>query len=69
MEILAIARHLGYRIAQIPVPDWSDKPNGTFEGEITSAALGTLAELLTIVWRRWTGRYRSKHFHYEPHRP
>jgi dolichyl-phosphate beta-glucosyltransferase len=69
MEILAIARMQGYRIAQIEAPDWSDKPNGTFDGEIGSAALETLGELMTIIWRRWTGRYRRKHFTYKPYRP
>jgi glycosyltransferase involved in cell wall biosynthesis len=67
MEILAIARMLKYKIAQIQAPDWSDKPNGTFEGEVTSAAFETLGELLTIVWRRWTGQYKHKHYNYEPH--
>jgi dolichyl-phosphate beta-glucosyltransferase len=65
MEILAIARMRGYKIAQINAPDWSDKPNGTFEGEVGSAALETLGELFTIVWRKWTGRYNTKHFTYK----
>lgn len=69
MEILAIARMRGYEIAQIAAPDWSDKPDGTFEGEVGSAAIETLGELLTIVWRRLTGRYRLKHFNYEPYQP
>ncbi len=69
MEILAIARMRGYSIVQIAAPDWSDMPNGTFEGEVTSAALETLGELMTIVWRKWTGRYKSKHYTYQPHRP
>jgi dolichyl-phosphate beta-glucosyltransferase len=62
MEILAIARMQKYRIYQIEVPDWTDQPNGTFEGQVSSAAIQTLGELLTIVWRRLTGRYRHKHF-------
>jgi dolichyl-phosphate beta-glucosyltransferase len=69
MEVLAIARMQSYRIGQIPAPDWSDKPNGTFEGEVTSAALETLGELITIVWRRLTGQYRDKHFTYKPYQP
>jgi dolichyl-phosphate beta-glucosyltransferase len=68
MEILAIARRQGYAIDQIEAPDWSDKPNGTFDGEISSAAFETLGELLTVVWRGWTGRYRHKHFSYKPYR-
>lgn len=62
MEILGIARMLKYQIYQIPAPDWSDKPNGTFEGQVSSAAIETLGELLQIVWKRWTGRYRHKSY-------
>lgn len=66
MEILAIARSRGYKIVKIEVPDWSDKPHGTFEAAMTAAALETLIELLTILWRRFTGRYRNKTFNYDP---
>lgn len=62
MEILAIARMRGYEIAQIKAPDWSDKPNGTFEDKVGSAAVETLGELLTILWRKFMGRYRHKNF-------
>ncbi len=67
MEILAIARNRKYEISQIVVADWSDKPNGTFEGEVGAAALETLGELFAITWRRLTGRYRHKNFNYEPY--
>ncbi len=66
MEILAIAHMLGYSVAQIKVEDWSDQPNGTFEGKVTQAALGTLMELAVIFKRRWTGTYRHKNFAYNP---
>ncbi|HUC86731.1 MAG TPA: glycosyltransferase [Candidatus Saccharimonadales bacterium] len=69
MEILAIAKQRGYKIAQIPVADWKDQPNGTFEGAVIRAALITLAELVGILWRRWTGGYRRKSFTYRPYRP
>lgn len=62
MEILGVARMLKYDIHQIPTPDWSDQPNGTFEGQVSSAALETLGELLSIVWKRWTGYYRHKRY-------
>jgi dolichyl-phosphate beta-glucosyltransferase len=68
MEILAIARMLNYSIAQIPVPDWHDKPDGTFENNVMRAAVATLGELLAIIWRRWTGGYRQKSFSYKPWR-
>lgn len=67
MEILAIARKLGYKIEIIPVPDWDDKPQGTFENEVGSAALATLGELTMIIWRKLTGRYRQKSYDYEPY--
>ncbi len=66
MEILAIARLRGYTIAQISVPDWHDKPDGTFEGAVMRAAFITLGELIAIIWRRWTGGYRRKSFSYRP---
>lgn len=65
MEILAIARQLGIPIVTFPVPDWSDKPHGTFENEVRSAALITLAELAVILYRRLTGRYNQKTYDYE----
>lgn len=68
MEILAIARMLGYHIAQIEVPDWSDEPDGTF-GAVSFAPLETLMELATIIWRRWTGQYRHKNYTYTPFQP
>jgi dolichyl-phosphate beta-glucosyltransferase len=64
MEILAIARLRHYQIAQIPVPDWHDKPDGTFESGVIRAAVITLGELLAIIWRRWTGGYRQESFTY-----
>ena len=69
MEILAIARMLKYKIAIIEAPDWHDKPDGTIESDIKSAAVETLLELGIILWRRWTGRYKTKHFSYKPYRP
>lgn len=64
MELLAIARMRGYAITQIFVPDWHDKPDGTFEGAALRSAVMTLMELMTILWRRWSGRYRTITFTY-----
>lgn len=63
MEILAIARQLKYKIVTFTVSDWDDKPHGTFESEVHSAALATLGDLVLISWRRIIGRYR--HITYE----
>jgi dolichyl-phosphate beta-glucosyltransferase len=68
MEVLAIARILGYGIKTIPIPDWTEQPDGTFEGAVKSAAAETLGELFVIFWRKWTGRYRNKSYNYEPYR-
>lgn len=62
MEILTIARHLGYRVRTFDVADWADKPDGTFEDHIGSAALQTLRELLTIWRRKLLGQYRLPTF-------
>lgn len=70
MEVLAIARMQGFHIQVLNIPDWHDKPHGTFQPAISSAAFKTLAELIVIIWRRWTGAYRRKTFiyhRYEPH--
>lgn len=69
MEILALARMKKCKIALLPVPDWDDKPNGTFEGQVTSAAFEALGELLTIVFKRLTGQYKHKHYKYTPYQP
>ncbi len=69
MEILAVARILGYQIVQINTPDWKDEPGGSIAGSMSSAALYTLGELFTILINRWTGRYRRKHFSYRPYKP
>lgn len=66
LEILAIARMRGYTIETISVDDWADKPHGSFDLGVTSAALGTLAELARIMWRRWSGQYKHKTFTSEP---
>lgn len=65
MEILAVARQLKLKVAQLPVSDWTDKPNGTFEDNVGSAALETLGELFTIWWQRLTGRYKKPSFTYK----
>lgn len=58
MELLAIARAHNLRITTIPAPDWSDQPDGTFEGQVGSAALRTLADLARITALRMRGAYK-----------
>lgn len=67
MEILAIARQLGYQIDTIQVPDWHDVQHGETDKEKLSAskfsalraAFQTFPDLLKIKWRLITGRYKN----------
>ncbi|HSH31532.1 MAG TPA: glycosyltransferase [Candidatus Saccharimonadales bacterium] len=67
MEILAIARKLGYKIEFIEAPDWQDVAGGTFSNVAVTGALDTLKDLLYIKWRMITRGYNQKKFVYEPH--
>ena len=62
LEILAIAKSLGYRIAMIEAPDWRD-PKAVTGGLVgdspTNAALQVLRDLITIRLNLWRGRYRQ----------
>lgn len=53
MEVLAIARRLGYRIKEVPV-DWYDAEGSQVK---KGAALKTLKELLIIKWNLITQKY------------
>ncbi|MEI8072873.1 MAG: glycosyltransferase [Candidatus Saccharibacteria bacterium] len=61
MEILAIARKLGYQIDQIKVPDWQDVEEGSKIGGTSAvrAALQTFPDLMNIKWGLMTGRYKK----------
>jgi dolichyl-phosphate beta-glucosyltransferase len=62
LEILAIARSLGYPIANIEAPDWRDPKavSGGLAGDSpTGAAVQVLRDLLTIRLNLWHGRYRQ----------
>lgn len=54
VEILALARRLGYRIKEIPV-HWVNDPRSTVKA---SAYLTTLGDTLKIRWWLWTDAYR-----------
>ncbi len=66
MEVLAVARKLGYDIELIDVPDWKDVTKGSkISGSpAVQAALQTFGDLLNIKWGMITGRYRQPRFHY-----
>lgn len=61
LEILAIARKLGYGIETIPVPDWHD-PKASDEGFVgdsaAGAALKVFKDLFTIRYNITLGRYK-----------
>lgn len=66
MELLVIARKLGYKVATIEIDDWHDQPHGTIEeAGFTLAAFETLWELVVIVWRRLMGGYTTPNYHHE----
>lgn len=69
MEILTIARKLGYDISLIDVPDWHDVVKGSkISGQAASkVALQTFRDLINIKWNVLVGRYKKPNFTYVPH--
>ena len=63
MEVLALARKLGYSIAIIKAPDWTD-PKVSSEGLAGDSATGVAAQVLRDLFKvRWNllrGRYGRK---------
>lgn len=57
MEVLAIARTLGYRVGTHDVPDWTDIAGGTFGHAAVTGTLQTLRDLMVIKWRVVRGGY------------
>ncbi len=55
MEILAIAKRLGFKIKEVPVV-WRNAPQSKLKA--AKAALRTLKDLLLIRWNLTIGRYR-----------
>lgn len=73
MEILAVARKLGYSIELIEVPDWKDivegsKISGGSGLKSLKVALQVFLDLLSIKFGLMTGRYRKADFHYVPYK-
>jgi dolichyl-phosphate beta-glucosyltransferase len=57
VEVLSIARSLGYRIAELPVT-WIDQPASTVNP--VTAPAGMLLDLVRIRMNHWLGRYRER---------
>ncbi len=70
MEVLAIARKLGYSIELIEVPDWKDVVEGSkISGNgAMKVALQTFGDLLRIKWGLLTGRYKRISYRYVPYK-
>jgi len=65
MEVLALARRLGYGIATFKAPDWTD-PKASHEGLVGDAAIGValqvLRDLFKVRWNILRGRYGRKSY-------
>lgn len=62
MEVLKIARLLGYRIAKFEAPDWKDPKAanmGLVGDSALHAALQTLLDTVVIRLNVWAGKYRQ----------
>ncbi|OLF07071.1 hypothetical protein BU204_35940 [Actinophytocola xanthii] len=55
LEVLYLARHLGYRVAEVPV-EWIDAPGSTVDA--AKVSMQFLRDLLRIRLNRVLGRYR-----------
>jgi len=66
MEVLAIARKLGYPIELIDVPDWRDVVEGSkISGNgALKVAIQTFGDLLKIKWGLLIGKYNKVSFRY-----
>ena len=58
MEVLAIANVNTLTIDSIPIPDWTDVPDGTFSSSIIKDSVMTLREFSKIWWQKVKGYYR-----------
>jgi dolichyl-phosphate beta-glucosyltransferase len=60
MEVLSLARKLGYSVAVFNAPDWTD-PKASHEGLVGDSAIGVslqvLRDLLKVRWNMIRGRY------------
>lgn len=65
LEVLALARKLGYGVAIIKVPDWTD-PKASDEGFVGDSAMGAAVQvfrdLFKVRWNMIRGRYERKSY-------
>ena len=60
MEVLAIARQLGYPIELIHVPDWHNIDTGSkFGNSPLKAAIQTFPDIIKIKWGLMWGKYKK----------
>jgi len=63
LEVLAIARKLGYKVETFAVNDWKDpKAAGLVGDSAAKAALQVFRDLLNVRWGLMTGRYNQPSF-------
>ncbi len=55
VEVLWLARRLGYRIVEVPVV-WRDDPESHIR--LVQDSAGMLLDLVRVQWNAWRGRYR-----------
>lgn len=58
MEVLALAKKLGYKIDLIEIPDWQDVAGGSFRNVAVTGALQTFKDLLSIKYKLLFNRYK-----------
>jgi dolichyl-phosphate beta-glucosyltransferase len=63
LEVLAIARKLGFKISTFVAPDWTDPKahtNGLSSDSVLNAALQTFGDLIRVRLNLWNGAYRPR---------
>lgn len=65
LEVLAVARQLGYEIVTIEAPDWQDpkaNDSGLSGDSASKAAVQVLRDLVRVRAGLWFGRYRKPNY-------
>lgn len=66
LEVLAIARHLKYKVETFPIDDWHDpKAAGLVGDSAARAAVQVFRDLVSVRWGLVIGRYKKRTFSYE----
>lgn len=68
VEVLGIARFLGYKIHTVEVPDWHDpktEGNGLVGESVLKVAIMQAKDPLIIRWNLLIGSYRERSYRYE----